>query len=191
MFDLCHGNALCVLVSGSYGVVCIVSGVVKCVTCRFGARTCEHVKHVMKLVDSDDALAPLLQKFAKALTMTCPTKVKSSPTCLSLTRIPVNFTETQRQVMKQPNTIRLRVEDGISYLLPDDLATCTQCAATNWSAPVFVRQCIVVTEEELINANGLFLVCACMCVCVCVCVCVCGWVGGYGCGACVTSLNVV
>ena len=95
VFDLCHGNALCVLVSESYGVVCIVSGVVKCVTCRFGARTCEHVKHVMKLVDSDDTLAPLLQKFAKALTVTCPTKVKPSPTCLSLTRIPVNFTNTE------------------------------------------------------------------------------------------------
>ena len=46
-----------------------------------------------------------------------------------------------------------------------------------------------VTEKELINANGLLLVCACVCVCVCVCVCEC--VGRYGCGACVTSLNVV
>ena len=44
-----------------------------------------------------------------------------------------------------------------------------------------------VIEKELINANGLLLVCACVCVCVCVCECV----GGYGCGACVTSLNVV
>ena len=160
MFDLCHGNALCVLVSGSYGVVCIVSGVVKCVTCRFGARTCEHV-------------APLLQKFAKVLTVTCPTKFKPSPTFLLHTLIPVNFTETQRQVMK-PNNIQLRAEDGISYLLPEDHATCTQCAATNWSAPVFVRQYIVVTEKELINTNALLLVCACVCVCACVlCVCVC------------------
>ena len=126
----------------------------------------------MKLVDSDDSLAPLLQKFEKALTVTCPTKVKSSPTCLSLTRIPVNFTETQRQVMKQPNTIRLRVEDGISYLLPDDLATCTVCCYQLECTSIC--KAVHCCDWEWINQRQWFV--AGMCMRVCVCVWMCGWV---------------
>ena len=50
-------------------------------------------------------------------------------------------------------------------------------AATNWSAPVFVRQCIVVTEKELPMVCCLYVY-ACVCVCVCdVCVFVNVWVG--------------
>ena len=58
IFSLCHGNALCVLVSGELGVLCVVAGVVKCVTCRFGSRACKHVEHVRKIFSTDDSLSP-------------------------------------------------------------------------------------------------------------------------------------
>ena len=72
--------------------------------------------------------------------------------------------------MKQSNELRLKVEDGISYLIPEEPATCAQCAACNWSAPIFVRQCTIVTEKELFNAKGWLAVCMYVCSFVFMCV---------------------
>ena len=155
MFGLCHGNALCVTVSGSCGVICLVAGTVKCVTCRFGARSCKHVEHVKKLIDSDNYPSSLLEKFANALTKACSSKIKTYTACQSSTAIPVHFSKEQQTVMKQSNVVRLEVKDGVSHLTPEDTTTCTDCGASNWSSLVCIRQCSVITEKELFSAKGL------------------------------------
>lgn len=47
---------------------------------------------------------------------------------------------------------------------------CAQCAACNWSSPIFVRQCTIVAEKELFNAKGWLAVCMYVCSFVFMCV---------------------
>lgn len=77
MFSLCGGDAFCVAGAENYGVVCLISNAVKCVTCRFGGKSCVYVDQVKVLVNSEEPLSELLHKFAKAFTMESP-KMRSS-----------------------------------------------------------------------------------------------------------------
>ena len=155
IFSLCHGNALCVLVSDELGVLCVVAGVVKCVTCRFGSRACKHVEHVRKIFSTDDSLSPALQKFSEALNTRCRTEAQPiSQPIPSSSSIPVRFSDEQKMIMKQSNESRLSVKDGISHLIPDQCIVCTHCQFICWSSPVFVRDCSVITEKDIFSAKG-------------------------------------
>ena len=138
------------------GVVCVINNVAKCVTCRYGGRSCVHVEEVRALVNSEEPPSQLPHKFVDVLTMDFP-KVKSKvqPTFQSGRQIPVNFTEDQKTIMKLSNNIRLGIEDGVSHLIPDMSAmpTCSHCTAI-WSLPVVVRECTVITEKQLLEAKG-------------------------------------
>ena len=152
VFSLCQGNALCVHVADTYGVVCLISGVAKCVTCKFGTHTCVHVNRRKVLLQNGDVpIIPLLEKYAVDLTHQI--KEKSSQTCLSRALIPLNFSEAQQTTMKKCAQERLNVVDGVSCLVPDE-DVCAMCNANNWGALQPVRECNVVIGYELLLAKG-------------------------------------
>ena len=126
-------------VNDSYGVVCVVTSVIKCSICRFGTHTCVHVQHVRSMLENPGESFLLLKSFAKDLYVSLSTKVKYTPTCLDKSLIQMNFSETQQHSIKSCTQQRLNIVDGISYLLSDDVL-CALCNTNNCSEPVFVRE---------------------------------------------------
>ena len=151
-------NSACINADGSYGVVCIVGNRrIACATCRFGKSECVHVQHLSKLITAVNLELPqALQQFRSLLSnKMVPTKQYPHLSCISKCQIPFNLPNHLSAVLRMSVAERYSMCNGVAQLLPQSLsAVCIKCSQVSWSDPCLERNAIIVTSNQLLNAQG-------------------------------------
>ena len=150
-------NAICVQVSESFGVVCLIDGDIRCVTCKYGGSSCKHVKYVVQSVENSTELISSLTPYAEFLALKSEAATKktkpATPTCMSRSPIPFELPSHLKEVLKQDTSERFNLQSGVAHLMPaSSTSTCPKCT---WSSEViFGYDSILVTPHCSYPAKG-------------------------------------
>ena len=154
-------NAICVQVSESFGVVCLVDGDIRCVTCKYGTSSCKHVNYVVQSVENSMELISSLTPYAEFLALKSEVATKktkpATPTCMSRSPIPFDLPSHLKEVLKQDTSERFNLQSGVAHLMPhaSSASTCPKCEIGTWSSEViFGYDSILVTPHCSYPAKG-------------------------------------
>ena len=153
------GDCICIKAGGAYGVVYISTNrVISCATCRFAKTSCVHVEHLLGFITTTESDLPEgLKMFHQVMSADCaPTLQQHYPdlSCLSSVKIPFVLPTELSVVLTQPIMQRFNISEDMAQLVPETSLPCSKCSQRSWTEPHFMCRTLIVTERQLIPANG-------------------------------------
>lgn len=156
-------NAVAIQVSESFGVVCLVDGEIRCVTCKYGNSSCKHIKHLVQTMENSTECIPSLSQFAEFLASKSEVATKkakpATSTCVSRSPIPFQLPSHLKEVLKQDASERFNLQSGVAHLMPladSSTSRCPKCETGTWSSEVIHGyDSILLTSQCSYTAKGM------------------------------------